>query len=100
MAEDSELRQRKTQASKPSSSKTHGPSRSADDDDQYSPLVDVLRVITFLIVASCGLSYVVSGGASWFWGGVRLPEYATVAYWKQQFVREPSSLPSPDMLAR
>jgi hypothetical protein len=57
-----------------------------DEEDEYSPWVDVLRVLTFLLLASCGLSYVVTGGESWVWGGVKLPQYARLAYWKAQLV--------------
>ena len=89
---DSELRQRKAQADKPADAEPKNRRSTDDDDDEgYSPWVDVLRVITFLIVASCGLSYVVTGGSSWVWGGVQKPQYMRVDWWKEQLVR---SLPS------
>jgi predicted heme/steroid binding protein len=84
---DSELRQRKAKAEKEiaeASSK-----RDVQDDDKFSFYLDILRVLSFLIVASCGLSYVVTGGGSWTWGGVQLPEYARTAYWKEKFVSCP-----------
>lgn len=54
-----------------------------DPWDGYTPYVDVLRVITFLLLASCGLSYVISGGESWFWGMKNKPDYLTVKYYKE-----------------
>ncbi|KAF4507223.1 hypothetical protein G6O67_005885 [Ophiocordyceps sinensis] len=75
---DSKVRQRRPQGeAEPPSAKeavragtkeaVHASSR-ADADDRYSPWLDVLRVLTFLLLASCGLSYVISGGESWAWG--------------------------------
>lgn len=61
--------------------------KKADKEDEYSPWVDVLRVLTFLMVASCGLSYLVSGGDSWVWGLKHSPQYFQVNYWKSRFVR-------------
>ncbi|KAH6983091.1 hypothetical protein BKA56DRAFT_582995 [Ilyonectria sp. MPI-CAGE-AT-0026] len=56
-----------------------------DDEelDSYSPWLDILRVLTFLLLASCGLSYVISGGDSWWWGLKHKPTYMTVDYWKE-----------------
>ncbi|KAK1754407.1 membrane-associated progesterone-binding protein 4 [Echria macrotheca] len=53
-----------------------------DDEDAYSPWIDVLRVITFLFVASCGLSYLISGGESFFWGMKHTPNYLKSTWWK------------------
>jgi predicted aminopeptidase len=91
---DSELRNRKAKAEKiiNEAPKTID----AEDDDKYSIYIDILRVLSFLIVASCGLSYVVTGGSSWTWGGVQLPEYARTAYWKEKLVR--LSFPNPPPL--
>ncbi|RFU81317.1 cytochrome b5-like heme steroid binding domain-containing [Trichoderma arundinaceum] len=75
---DSELRQRKQQdAGEPTkASKTKSGSKSkVRDEDAYSPWVDVLRVITFLFFASCGLSYWISNGESFFWGMKNKPNY-------------------------
>ncbi len=58
-----------------------------DDEDAYSPWVDVLRVLTFLFLASCGLSYLISNGESWFWGMSNPPKYLQAEWWKGQFVR-------------
>lgn len=83
---DSELRQRKAQPDKPTDAKPKTRKSPSNQEDDYTPWVDVLRVITFLVVASCGLSYVITGGSSWVWGGVQLPEYMTVDWWKEQLV--------------
>jgi hypothetical protein len=92
---DAELRQRK--AAGPASDDTRPKSsepepkpksrRRLEDDDEYSPWVDILRVLSFLLVASCGLSYVISGGESLFWGMKDKPQYLRVGWWKSQFVR-------------
>lgn len=57
-----------------------------DDEDAYSPWLDVLRVISFFIVASCGLSYLISGGETFFWGMTNPPKYLQKQYWVAQFV--------------
>ena len=58
-----------------------------EDEDAYSPWVDILRVLTFLIIASAGLSYLVSGGETWLWYyGQTKPPYLTRAYWQAKFV--------------
>ncbi|EMR61903.1 putative cytochrome b5-like heme steroid binding domain-containing protein [Eutypa lata UCREL1] len=56
-----------------------------EDEDDYSPWMDVLRVISFLIVASCGLSYLVSNGESFTWGLRHPPKYLDAAWWKAQW---------------
>ncbi|KAL7911157.1 cytochrome b5 [Trichoderma velutinum] len=84
---DSELRQRKQQdagaATKPAKAKS-SKSR-ADDEDAYSPWLDVLRVISFLFVASCALSYWISNGESFFWGMRNKPNYMRIDWWKAQW---------------
>lgn len=57
-----------------------------EDEDAYSPWVDVLRVITFLFLASCGLSYLISGGETFFWGMKNPPNYLTADWWKLKIV--------------
>ncbi|KAJ4312956.1 hypothetical protein N0V84_009674 [Fusarium piperis] len=66
-------------------------SKDIDDDpwDGYSPYLDVLRVITFLLLASCGLSYVISGGQSWVWGMKNMPDYLTTKYYKELITGPP-----------
>ncbi|KAL7941665.1 cytochrome b5 [Trichoderma barbatum] len=86
---DSELRQRKQQdaaeATKPAKTKSKSKSKSkVDDEDAYSPWLDVLRVISFLFVASCALSYWISNGESFFWGMKNKPNYLRVDWWKAQ----------------
>ncbi|TWU78841.1 hypothetical protein ED733_007485 [Metarhizium rileyi] len=96
---DAELRQRKTapasdDAPKPSEpdspdspeSKPKPRRRSVgdDDDEEYTPWLDILRVLSFLLIASCGLSYVISGGESFFWGMTNKPYYLRVDWWKYQ----------------
>lgn len=97
MADESTLRQRKPQPKDDSASEVSQPSTptkkgkktsssKADQDDTwdgYSPYVDILRVISFLFVASMGLSYVISGGESYWWGHKNKPEWMT-----QKFYRE------------
>ncbi|KAI0399220.1 putative heme binding protein [Xylaria palmicola] len=57
----------------------------ADEDDDYSPWVDVLRVISFLIFASCALSYLVSSGETFTWGMKHPPKYLQADWWKAKF---------------
>lgn len=59
---------------------------SAEEEDEYSPWVDILRVLSLLFVISCGLSYLVSGGESFFWGMKNPPKYMQVDWWKAQIV--------------
>lgn len=95
---DSELRQRKlveaeepeeevvakSSATPPKEKKKSRRARPSDDEeDDYSPWVDVLRVLSFLFLASCGLSYVITGGESWWWGKKHMPEGLTYDYWKE-----------------
>lgn len=95
--EDSEVRQRKPakadEASAPST-KTKTRSSSTTDEDKPAIWLDALRVLTFLILASCGLSYVISGGKSFVWGKEYQPQYFKVDWWKAQFV-SPLHLPLP-----
>lgn len=57
-----------------------------DDDERYRPWLDIFRVVTFLLIASCGLSYLISSGESWTWGVERRPDYLRLDYWQRQFV--------------
>ena len=58
-----------------------------EDDDAWSPYIDALRVLTFLFVASCGLSYLVTSGESWFWTMKNPPTYLRADWWKAKIVR-------------
>ncbi|KAI0451805.1 hypothetical protein F5B21DRAFT_485655 [Xylaria acuta] len=55
-----------------------------DEDDEYSPWVDVLRVISFLIFASCALSYLISSGETFTWGMKHPPKYLQADWWKSK----------------
>lgn len=52
------------------------------EKDGISVWLDVLRVLSFLVVASCGLSYVMSSGESWTWGYKNKPRILRPQYWK------------------
>ncbi|KAL7623907.1 hypothetical protein AAE478_005464 [Parahypoxylon ruwenzoriense] len=63
------------------------------DEDDYSPWVDVLRVISFLVVASLALSYLISGGESFTWGLKHKPRYLQLEWWKVQLQAPPQRGP-------
>ncbi len=75
-----------------------------DDEDEYprsALLLDIVRVLTFLFLASCGLSYLVSSGESFFWGMSDPPKYLRASWWSKQLVpslplRTPSPCPTPN----
>ncbi|KAL2024362.1 hypothetical protein VTK56DRAFT_8844 [Thermocarpiscus australiensis] len=55
------------------------------DEDAYSSFyLDILRVLTFLFLASCGLSYLISNGETFFWGMSNPPKYMQLKWWKRQ----------------
>ncbi|KAJ2980131.1 hypothetical protein NQ176_g2825 [Zarea fungicola] len=60
--------------------------KQAKDEDNAGSRLDILRVLTFLFLASCGLSYVISSGESFFWGMKHKPYYLKPEWWKAQFV--------------
>jgi hypothetical protein len=60
--------------------------RVKSEDDDYTPWLDILRVITFLLLASAGLSYLISGGDSFTWGLKNPPKYLRKTWWQEQFV--------------
>ncbi|CAI4217165.1 unnamed protein product [Parascedosporium putredinis] len=62
MADASSVRQRKPAPADNSTSTVTKTQRKAKDEDEPSILIDALRVLTFLLLASCGLSYLISGG--------------------------------------
>lgn len=73
--------------------------RRIQDEDRDSYWLDGLRVLTFLFFASCGLSYLISSGESFFWGISNPPNYTKIDWWKAKLVRRPpppSSPPSPN----
>jgi hypothetical protein len=84
---DSEIRQRKPQAAEEPEEKPVSKARpEADDEERSSLWVDGLRVVTFLILASWVLSYLVTGGESGFWGMRHKPKFLQVDWWKAQLV--------------
>lgn len=88
MAEqESSLRQRKPTVAPEKDGVPKKAEARIDEEDAYSPWVDILRVLTFLFIASCGLSYLISSGESWFWGMKNPPSYLRADWWKSQFVR-------------
>lgn len=64
----------------------------ADEVEYGNPWVDVLRVLSFLLFVSCGASYLVSGGESFFWSMKVPPKYLRVETWKGLIVRVPPRL--------
>lgn len=66
--------------------KTVQPKQRLEKEDAYSPIVDIFRVLTFLILASCGLSYLISSGESWTWGMKNPPKYLQKDWWESQWV--------------
>lgn len=64
----------------------------SDEVEYGNPWVDVLRVLSFLLFVSCGASYLVSGGESFFWSMKVPPKYLRVETWKGLIVREPTRL--------
>ncbi|KAL5593962.1 uncharacterized protein BROUX77_007309 [Berkeleyomyces rouxiae] len=58
-----------------------------NDEDKVSGstiVLDIFRVLTFLLLASCGLSYVTSGGKSMFWSTQARPKYLKLNYWQSR----------------
>lgn len=93
---DTEVRQRKSEketetendttiASEKPTNKSKG---KKDAKVEYeNPWLDVARVLTFLFVVSCGLSYLVSAGESFFWTMKVPPKYLRTEWWRSQLVR-------------
>ena len=63
------------------------PKQKLAKEDAYSPVIDIFRVLTFLVFASCGLSYLISSGESWTWGMKHPPKYLQKDWWESHFVR-------------
>lgn len=95
---DSEVRQRKAPAGGKDTkggASTKKLQKKVDKEDGSSMLLDVFRVLTFLLLASCGISYFISGGESFFWGMKNKPQYLKVQYWKNLVVSTRCSLCFP-----
>jgi len=99
------VRRRKPVSSEASSSeesdsprKPKAPRRSNydEEDDPWAPYVDALRVLTFLFVASCGLSYLVTSGESWFWSMKNPPSYLRKSWWQTKIVWLPPPVARKD----
>ncbi|KAI1820557.1 putative heme binding protein [Xylaria intraflava] len=65
--------------------KNRSPAEKLEEEDDYTPWVDILRVITFLIFATCALSYLISSGETFTWGMKHPPKYLRVDWWKAKF---------------
>ncbi|KAL2197048.1 hypothetical protein P885DRAFT_36041 [Corynascus similis CBS 632.67] len=55
-----------------------------DEDEASSHVLDIFRLLTFLILAYCGLSYLVSSGETYSLGLPNAPKYLNVDWWKKQ----------------
>lgn len=62
------------------------------DSSAESRWVDVARTLTLLFAISCGLSYLVSSGESFFWSMKVPPKYLRTEWWQSQLVRATASL--------
>lgn len=67
-----ELRQRQTTASsgpnRDTNTPTPQPSRHTSNEDRGISVLDIIRVLVTLVIASCGLSYYVTNSESVLWG--------------------------------
>lgn len=95
-----QLRQRKAKADDVNAKEDAKLRAKAQRDDESGSLrLDILRVLTFLFIASCGLSYVISSGESFFWGMQNKPYYLKPDWWKAKFVcNHPKAGTCPDPL--
>lgn len=91
---DSTMRQRKAeretegiQAPAPTTSVAKGKKSKTIDSNAESRWVDVARTLTLLFAISCGLSYLVSSGESFFWSMKVPPKYLRQEWWQSQLVR-------------
>ncbi|KAJ9149843.1 Cytochrome b5 [Pleurostoma richardsiae] len=80
-------RQRKpaSVAEKPTEPRRRPPRDKIEAEDGYNTYVDIFRVLAFLVLASCGLSYLVSNGDWLFWGIRNPPKYVQLDFWKAYF---------------
>lgn len=89
---DANLRQRKleTETEPAASNQTAGLAKqrtakaAADTESRW---VEVARTLTLLFAISCGLSYLVSSGESFFWSMKVPPKYMRPEWWQSQIVR-------------
>lgn len=87
---DYELRKRKGEADevivKPIEIGEKKKKSGVDDQEETNWTLDVLRVISFGLIASVVLSHFVSGGDSMWWNLKNKPNYFRVDWWKAQLV--------------
>ncbi|KAK4197083.1 hypothetical protein QBC40DRAFT_207891 [Triangularia verruculosa] len=83
-SDDDDAKKKEQLPKKPKSkTKKSKASEDADEYDGWNIALDIARVISFLFLASCGLSYLVSNGETFFWGMKNPPKYLTKAYYKE-----------------
>ncbi|KAI0392506.1 putative heme binding protein [Xylariaceae sp. FL0594] len=78
--------------------KNRSPEAKIEEDDKYSPWLDVLRVASFLIFASCALSYLISSGETFTWGMKHPPKYLQKDWWASK-LNGPIYLTPEELLA-
>lgn len=78
--------QEQTSATKKGKKKTNKSDDNEDKVEYENRWVDAARVLTFLLFVSCGLSYLVSSGESFFWSMQVPPKYMRLEWWQSQLV--------------
>ena len=89
----------KPETQEPKKPKKKSAKNRLDDDESYptsSLVLDIFRVITFLFLASGGLSYLVSSGETFFWGMSNPPKYLQRDWWAKQFVCPRDKIHTPN----
>lgn len=76
----------------PKKSKKKSTKDRLDDDESTSHVLDIFRVLTFLVLAYFGLSYLISNGETYTWGVTNGSKYLKTDWWMKQLVRP---FPSP-----
>ncbi|KAK4141988.1 cytochrome b5-like heme/steroid binding domain-containing protein [Dichotomopilus funicola] len=91
MAEEASARRRKPEpvesqdASSPEKPKQKSTKQKVKDSESYSShVLDAFRVLTFLVLAYIGLSYLVSSGDTYSWGFPTAPRYLKTDWWLKQ----------------
>ncbi|KAK3951902.1 hypothetical protein QBC32DRAFT_342865 [Pseudoneurospora amorphoporcata] len=98
-SEDSDVEEIVRPGFPPHSESRNAAKRRIQDQDESNPwLLDMLRVISFLLLASCGLSYLISNGETFFWGMSHPPNYLQLGWWKTQ-LRGPIYLTPAELAA-
>ncbi|EAQ84139.1 hypothetical protein CHGG_10543 [Chaetomium globosum CBS 148.51] len=81
----------------PKKSKKKSTKDRLDDDESTSHVLDIFRVLTFLVLAYFGLSYLISNGETYTWGVTNGSKYLKTDWWMKQ-LRGPIYL-TPEELA-